>query len=243
MRKIQVLTRKEDIDPSKLTHCTAVVIDVLLATSTIAAALHHGIKEVIPVANGDEAIAVYESYRHEECLVAGELGGYPLEGFINPDPLELIQADLAGKSLILSTTNGTVAIKNASTAKRVYTSSFLNGAEVAKQVRKDQDDSSLVIICAGSMGNFSLEDFLGAGYLISELVKPDLENWTLSDSAHTAYLSYQSQAENILPSFQKSATGRLLTELGYSEAIRYATQPGILPVVPRLENSRLVHMT
>ncbi|MBP1931130.1 2-phosphosulfolactate phosphatase [Ammoniphilus resinae] len=239
MRKIQVLTRKEEIDPSKLTHCTAVVIDVLLATSTIAAALHHGIKEVFPVINGEEALAVYESFGHE-CIVAGELAGYPLEGFINPDPLELIQADFAGKSLILSTTNGTVAIKKASTAKRVYTSSIVNGAEVAKQIRNDPDDSSLVIICAGSMGNFSIEDFLGAGYLISELVKADLENWTLSDSARTAYLFYQSQNDNILPSFQKSATASLLKELGYSKAICYAAQPGILPVVPRLVDSRLI---
>ncbi|MFJ7308908.1 2-phosphosulfolactate phosphatase [Peribacillus frigoritolerans] len=241
MRKIHVLTRKEDIDPSKLTHCTAVIIDILLATTTIAATLYHGARELIPVMNQEEALELSVTLSDESYLLAGEKDGYPLAGFINPNPLELIKADLAGKTLILCTTNGTVAIKKSMTAKRVYTSSFPNGAEVAKQIRKDNDDSSVVIVCAGSKGNFSIEDFLGAGYLISELVRNGQQGWSLSDSAQAAVQLYQHQSQQIEQSLWNSATGTLLKNLGYSEVFPFVAKQGLLPVVPNLINDSIVN--
>lgn len=234
MRKIHVLTRKEEIDSFRLTNCTAVIIDVLLATTTIAATLYYGAREVIPVTSPEEAIELSVTLGNESYILAGEKDGYPIPGFTKPDPLELIKTDLTGKSLIFSTTNGTVAIGKSVSAKHVYTSSFLNGAEVARQISEDDDKGSVVIICAGSIGNFSIEDFLGAGYLITELVKDRLHDWSLSDSAHAAVQLFEHLSEQIEQCIASSATGILLKELGYADTITYAAQRGGLPVIPKL---------
>ncbi|WP_286884237.1 2-phosphosulfolactate phosphatase [Aneurinibacillus sp. UBA3580] len=241
MRKIHVLTRKEDINREKLTDCTAVVIDALLATSTIAAVLHHGAKEVIPVLNEQEALLACETLTEASYVLCGEKGGHTLEGFQNPDPVELLKRDLSDKSIVLSTTNGTVAVQKCSAAKSVYTSSMLNGPAVASHIKKEQDTSSVLIVCAGSDNRFSLEDFLSAGYLISELIKENNLSWKLTDSAKAAFQLYESQSHRITEVFKDTETGCLLAELGFSKAVTYAGQSGIIPIVPRWTNNRLVN--
>lgn len=240
MRKIHVLTRKEEVEPQRLTHCTVVIIDVLLATTTIAATLHHGAKEVIPVLNQQEAIKVKEQFADGTYILCGEKGGYTLEGFRNPDPIGLLKANLTNKSIILSTTNGTVAIQKCFGAKNIYTSSLLNGEAVANRIKKEQDDRSVLIVCAGSDNRFSMEDFLGAGYLISGLITENAELWQLTDSAKAALQLYKCQSRHIVEALAHSETGHLLAKLEYSEAIVYAAQPGMLPVVPRWVNHRLL---
>ncbi|WP_027416126.1 2-phosphosulfolactate phosphatase [Aneurinibacillus terranovensis] len=240
MQKIHVLTQKEEIDSNKITHCTVVIIDVLLATSTIAVCLHHGAKEVIPVFDEEEAFKVARSLPGDSYVLAGEKGGHTIEGFLNPDPISLLELNLTDKTLILCTTNGTVGIRKSMMAKTVYSSSFLNGSTVAKQIQKNRDDSSVLIVCAGSDNRFSMEDFLGAGYLISELLKENEQTWALSDSAEAAYQLYKYRVPYLQQDLQKSSTGILLTKLGYKEAIPYVAQSGLLPVVPCLVENNLV---
>lgn len=243
MRKIHVLTRKEEIDPAKIVDCTAVIIDVLLATTTIAATLCHGAKEVIPVMDYEEAYKIANTLSNDSFIFSGESGGYRMDGFLNPDPVELIQLNLTGKTMIFSTTNGTVAIKKSIHAKKVITSSLNNGKAVARKLIEEQDESTILIICGGSHSRFAIEDFLGAGYLISELLKNDISSWTLTDSARTAFQLYTSQANNIEKTIAQSETARFISTFGYKEAIWYAAQKGILDVVPVLEEGRLIVKT
>lgn len=240
MRKIHVLTRKEEIDPTKIVNCTAVIIDVLLATTTIAALLSHGAKEVIPVMDQMEAHEIAKSLPVDSYILSGESGGYKIDGFINPDPVELINMNLTGKTAIISTTNGTVAIKKSIHAKRILTSSLINGVAVSEKLIQDHDDSAILIICGGSHGRFAIEDFLGAGYLISELLKYDEKLWELTDSAKTAFHFYTSQSDRIEEALVQSETSRFISTFGYKEATCYAAQRGILQVVPVLEEGRLI---
>ncbi|WP_400163671.1 2-phosphosulfolactate phosphatase [Brevibacillus sp. TJ4] len=240
MRKIHVLTRKEEVDAQKIRHCTAVVIDVLLATSTIAAALYHRARDIIPVADQEEALQWARTLPDRSYVMAGEKGGHTLGGFLKPCPVTLLRGDLAGKSIIFSTTNGTVAIKKSMAAKTVYTSSLVNGSAVAKQIYRQADGSSIVIVCGGSHGRFASEDFLGAGYLITELVKETREAWSISDSAKVALQFYQQRAASLEQAIRESDTGRLLSTLGYDDAIRYVARAGCLDVVPRLVGHRLI---
>ncbi|UOF92358.1 2-phosphosulfolactate phosphatase [Fodinisporobacter ferrooxydans] len=240
MRKIHVITQKEAVQPHQIKTCTAVVTDVLLATSTIATLLHHGAKEVIPVADEKEGLKLASELAEETYMLCGEQDGHTLDGFLGTDPETLLAADIADKAIILSTTNGTVAIRKSMLAKTVYTASFLNGQAVAKDLQKSNDTSSILLVCSGSQGRFSIEDFLGAGYLISELVHENISAWTLTDSAKAAFRLYEHCADNLANVLRTSETGNLLRNLGYPDSIEYVTKVGALPIVPRLVENRLV---
>src|SRR3982751_3667302 len=108
--KVHVLTRKEELDSVRVAGKVVVVIDVLFATTTMVAALAHGALEVIPVL--DEAAARAEDARRGRgaCVLAGELYAETLPGFVHPAPLALIGHGIKDKTVIYSTTNGTVAM-------------------------------------------------------------------------------------------------------------------------------------
>ena len=110
MTKIHLLMKKEEIQAVKIADRNkyAVVLDVLLATTTIVSALKDGAKEVIPVLHSNEAMELAKGFQQGECVLAGELDAKPIDGFIYPSPT-LIGESIKGKTLILSTTNGTVA--------------------------------------------------------------------------------------------------------------------------------------
>ncbi|WP_286885274.1 2-phosphosulfolactate phosphatase [Aneurinibacillus sp. UBA3580] len=240
MRKIHVLTQKESLNPERLSGCTAVVIDVLYATSTIVTALHHGARAVIPVLHREDALQTAAAYRETEYLLCGESGGYTLDQFVNPDPLELATAGIHGKTIIFSSTNGTVALKKAATARTVYASSLLNGHAVADHIRRSSEEGSIVIICAGSNGRFALEDMLGAGYLIQELTHHNPDDWQLSDGAFAARELFASCADRLSDTLLQTETGRFLEKLGGAEGILHAAQAGTLPVVPLMHGGALM---
>ncbi len=110
--KLHVILQKEAIVPELIDKDkVAVVFDVLLATTTIATLLHHGAKKIIPVMDGEEALKVAASFEKSTTIIAGESEGLTIEGFV--DPLPTLLKDVAkGKTIILSTTNGTVAIRH-----------------------------------------------------------------------------------------------------------------------------------
>ncbi len=161
--------------PDVLHETTAIVFDVLRATSTIVTALASGYRRVYPVANAGTALAL----AHEHGFVpAGERRGDKIAGFPHGNsPLEFISGPNVGISndarkcnvLVLTTTNGIKAIRWAESAYKVFTGSLLNARAVAQAVLREGLDVSLV--CAGTGGRFSLEDTLGAGFVFMEIVQ------------------------------------------------------------------------
>jgi len=114
--KIHVLTKKEELDGVRVPGKVVVVLDILFATTTMVTALAHGATEVIPVL--DEAAARAESERYGDCVVAGELYAETIAGFAHPAPLALLKHGIRGKTVVYSTTNGTVAMTQAAGAAR-----------------------------------------------------------------------------------------------------------------------------
>lgn len=134
MGKIHLLLKKEELDQQKVKDNKIVIVfDILLATSTISSALEFGAKEVIPVLNGREAQKEVIGRQEGSYVLVGEYEGKTLDGFLSPNPLELRER-ISGKTVILSTTNGTVALKGASSAKTVYAASLVNNQAVASYV-------------------------------------------------------------------------------------------------------------
>jgi len=236
--KIHVLTRKEEIDTVRANGKIAIVLDVLFATSTIAAALAHGATEVVPAMNEAAARALGGQYREDETVLAGELMAVTLPGFAPPTPLALVAHGVKDKRVIYATTNGTVALKSVGGAEHVYAAALVNGAAVIDHVLANHRDRTLLIVCSGSMGNFNLEDFYGAGYLVDLLASRLGERADFSDAARAARALYGHAPPH--PSLADSRVGRMMRERGYGGEVEYAARLSVLDVVPRLDDGRLV---
>jgi 2-phosphosulfolactate phosphatase len=239
MPKLHVILKKEEIDEEKIADKVAVVLDVLLATSTITAGLYYGAKEVIPAVNEQEARDYAKGLAEENFCLVGEFNGKTIEGFLDPNPSAL-KDKVPGKSLILSTTNGTVAIQKAKNAKKLYAASFLNGKAVADKISSSHNETVL-IICSGSSNQFSLEDFYGAGYLLNCLHKANGGGvWELTDSSKAALYFYQSQAQRSTEILKASRVGKMLVEYGFEHELEFAASQDRLPIVPVVKGQSIV---
>jgi len=237
--KLHVILQKEAIVPELINQDkVAVVFDILLATTTIATLLHHEAKEVIPVMDGEEALKVARSFDKSATIIAGESEGLTIEGFVDPLPTSLKHV-AKGKTIILSTTNGTVAIRHVANAKRVFAASLINGRAVARKVALEHVDDSIILICAGTMKQFSLEDFYGAGYFIDELLRQN-ESWELTDSAKAALYLYRGNKESAASILKTSLTGQMLMQADLEEDILYSASRGMIEVVPEFENGKMI---
>jgi 2-phosphosulfolactate phosphatase len=238
MSKIHLLLKKEEINPQKINDNKVVVIfDILLATSTITTALQFGAKEVIPVLNGEEALKEAASRENGSYCLVGEFQGRTIDGFLSPNPWQL-RNSLQDKTVILSTTNGTVALKKCAVAKKVYAASILNGKAVANHLKTTLIDETIILVCSGSSGEFNVEDLYGAGYFINCLVNEAGEEWELTDSAFAAlnfYLAYKEVGKEIL---SQSRVGKMLIANGYKEEIEFISRESIFSIVPILKDCK-----
>lgn len=238
MGKLHLLFTKEELDETKIEGKIAVVFDVLLATSTITLGLHMGAKEVIPVLHGEEAKQVSSQLAPDSFLLVGEKEGIALEGFHDPISFRSNE-QVEGKTVILSTTNGTVAIRKAKSAKQVYMGCLLNGLAVARKLQREHQGETVVLVCSGSSGAFCLEDFYGAGYVITSLVSMGDGEWSLTDAAEAARLFYLGNAANSYHVLQTSSIGQMIQEQGFPEEIEAVSQRGVISLVPYLEGNHI----
>jgi 2-phosphosulfolactate phosphatase len=143
----------------------AVVIDVLRATSVMASALEAGAAQIITCREVAEARAIADQ-GSPRPLLCGERGCKPIDGFdLGNSPAEYVSARVQGKTLVLTTTNGTRAIDAAADAARMITASFLNFSAVIDQLR---GTPCVHLVCAGTEGEITAEDALLAGAILCE---------------------------------------------------------------------------
>lgn len=234
--KVHVLFRREDIDMVRLENKVAIVLDVLFATSTMIAALAHGARAVVPTL--DEAGAREAARRFDPggVVLSGELYAETIAGFVAPTPLELIEQGVRDKTLIYSTTNGTVALRQASPAAHVFAGALLNAGAIVRHIARHHPSSTILVICSGSMGNPNLEDTYGAGCFV-DLIARELGERDLSDAAHTARALYLGEdAESAL---LRGRVGQMMIARGRSDEVRYAARTSFLDVVPELVDGEL----
>lgn len=238
MRKIHVVTQKELIRQEELIDCIAVVIDVFLATSTIAFLLDKQYGAVYATKNVTQAQQLANQL-NDPPLLLGEINGDPVEGFLYPDS-SLIQEARQSQSAIISSTNGTVAIEQAKHAAALYTSSLINGHIVAEEISNLSTDSSIVIICSGNAGSFSSEDFIGAGQIVEYLTEH--HTYDLSDSAAVALDVYRASLSNQFKNLLHSRTAKLLMEKGYPNSINYVLDHvEAVSVLPMYQEGKIIN--
>jgi 2-phosphosulfolactate phosphatase len=237
MARIHVLTRKEELDGQRLPGKVVLVVDVLFATSAIAAALANGAAEVVPMTDGEAARAEAARRPAGSYVLAGELDAETLPGFAHPLPLSLSAEAVAGRSLILSTTNGSVAIHQSASASQVYAAALLNGEAVVRHLERTLAGETVLVVCAGSAGAVNLEDFYGAGHLVSLLARDGRGRHDLSDAALAAQALHD--RNDALECLSRSRIGRLMHDRGLEREVAFAAQKGRFDVVPLLRDGRM----
>ncbi len=213
-----------------------VIIDVFRATSTIASALQNGARCVIPV---DTVAKAVEMSKRVEGIAAGERDGKIAEGLEHGNsPLEYTREFIEGKTLVLTTTNGTrllhMALENG--ADTIITGSFPNLSSVCQYLISQK--KNVVLGCAGWKDRFNLEDTLFAGAVIHHVQ----EHFTIHcDSSLTAKLMYEQQ-QNDLHQFVPLLTHyhRLVERFGLIEDIRFCITADVANVLPIYRNGKLV---
>lgn len=215
-----------------------IVIDVLRATSTMVTALANGCQALIPVLTPEEALE--KRMEIPGALLGGERRAMRIEGFdLGNSPFDYAPEKVGGKRVIMTTTNGTRAIRAAAEAKAVWMASFLNLESIVEAVYRLKRRISLegiVIFCAGTEDRFDLPDTLCAGMLIDAL-DADLQ---LNDLGEAARILYQISKHNLLETIEQSDHGHRLLELGFKKDVIYCSTANILPIVPALVNGEVI---
>ena len=240
MQKTHVLLKKEELDTQRLDGKVVVVLDILFATSSIVTALAHGATEVIPALDGRAAQAAASNFAAGSYVLSGELNAHTLPGFVHPTPKALLAQGLAGRRLIYCTTNGTVALAKAQGAAHVYAAALLNGCAVVEHIVRHHPDSTILIVCSGSADNFNLEDFYGAGYLVSLLRRRSVDNpgdVDCSDAALAGELLHDHCDR--LGALRPAPAGRVMLARRLDAEVAFAAQESCYDVVPLLQDGAL----
>ena len=205
--KVQVFLTPMELDPAALPGATAVVVDVVRATTTIVEALANGARAIYPTRSTEEAVKLASSLGREDTLLCGERKGIKVEGFdLGNSPGEFTRDLVAGKRLVMSTTNGTGAFLDVQEAERVLALALTNLGAVAEAAR---DADHLVVVCAGRQGRFAADDALCAGHLLRRLG----EGHQLNDAAKAvSHLASVVAADGAF--LADTEAGRAITEIG-----------------------------
>ncbi len=207
-----------------------VIIDVLRATSTIATALYNGAKCVIPV---DSVSRCIELGRQIEGITAGERDGKIAEGLENGNsPFEYPREIIEGKTLVLTTTNGTRLLHMAleKGAKEIITGSFPNISSVCDHLTKM--NRNVILGCAAWKDKVNMEDALFAGAVISRV----REHFDINcDSSHIAEAMYEKGKKDLFGFIKKNKASHYhrLMKFDLEKDIRYcltADQANVLPI-------------
>lgn len=167
-RQLNVFSLPQDFEPDDLRGGIAVVIDVLRASTTIVTALANGARSVIPCRDVESARQIAAGYPPGEVLLGGERRGVRIEGFhLDNSPAAYSLERVLGKTIVFTTTNGTAALLRSRAADRVLIGSLVNRRAVVGVLAGDERPVHLV--CAGTDGQFTSEDFLAAGAIAAEL--------------------------------------------------------------------------
>ncbi|MFM8414200.1 MAG: 2-phosphosulfolactate phosphatase [Planctomycetota bacterium] len=218
----------------------AVVIDVLRASTTMATALAHGATAVVPCRSIDEARA---AARDSRALLGGERGGVRIAGFdLGNSPLEYTAERVAGRSIVITTTNGTAALAACSDAAEVLVGAVVNRSAVASAARRlaaARGSAAIHLVCAGTDGHVTDEDVLAAGAML-DMAGPDD---TLDAAAGAARDRFRTLAAagragletRIATAFRTCRGGENLIALGMEADLAAAAAIDSLTVVPRLD--------
>ncbi len=237
MSQARVYFTPSDIDLAVLKASVGVVIDVLRATTTIVTALANGARQIVPVSSVDKALALKAELAEISPLLCGERNGKKLPQFdLGNSPSEYTRGTVTGRTLIFASTNGSKTILASSKAKKLFIAGFVNLPFAVKSLANT--GKNIVIICAGKLDKFGLDDVICAGMMVQTLVSANYE--LVGDEALAASMLYTANKRDIEGALKKTSHGQYLASLGYEKDIEFASRVGIYKSLPRLEGRRIL---
>jgi 2-phosphosulfolactate phosphatase len=234
--KVDIIISADNIDESKIENKIAVVIDMFRATSVIVTALNNGCKEIIPYLTVEETLEHSKKLNREDYILGGERRAVKIDGFdLSNSPLEYTEELVKNKSVLMTTTNGTRTLTKSNCAKRILIAAMINAKAVAKKLLSINED--VVIINAGTSGNFSMDDYICGGYIINEMLNQN-KSLELTDIAKTANIIYEGNKDIL--SYVKEATHySVMKSLKLDNDIEYCTKKSIIDMVPEYKNKKI----
>ncbi len=211
-----------------------VMVDILRASTSICAAFENGVEAIIPVATIDEA----KAYKAKAYLVASEREGLVLDfADFGNSAFNFMTAAVKDKTIVYSTTNGTQAIELAKNAQGLVIGAFSNITAITQWL--SEQNSNIVILCAGWKNKFNLEDSIFAGALIEQLLK--FPNFKMDcDAAEAALDLWEIAKSNPLAYIQKAAHRSRLKKLNLDDILEFTFQFDTANVVPVLKEGVLI---
>jgi len=203
----------------------AIMVDVLRASTTMTVAMQN-FSRIIPVKSILEAQEIARKY---DAVLAGERRGAAIEGFDTGNSPPQI-SKISGNTLVITTSNGTRIMDKMKA--NVLVGSFVNAKAVAKRAI-DLAETHIEVVMAGVEGNFAIEDFLGAGEIISNLLNNELEEMALA-----SYLAIRDK-NMVDEAIKNSRSARKLGEIGLSDDVDFCLKRNIYDSVPVYANGSI----
>jgi 2-phosphosulfolactate phosphatase len=232
-----------EVTPGALNGAVVAVIDVLRASTSITVAIANGARAVIPFDGVDEVVDHAKQFERSDVRLAGERKMLPIPGFdLGNSPGQFNVDAVAGKTVLMTTTNGTNALLAAQGARDTVVAAYVNGSVVSALLRSAlRGNTPVAIVCAGQERHFSLEDAGCAGRYV-RMVTRRLSNITLNDAAQACVLIDQRYGDNIQELLLDTAHGRALRDSGFGDDIMLCASLDSYPVVPVYAERQIIRL-
>lgn len=234
MPKISVCLSPALLHLYDLESSIVVVIDIFRATSSMCYGIANGAKAIIPVLEMAECLA----YQDSGCLLAAERDGKIVAGFdFGNSPFSYTKEKVYGKTIVLTTTNGTKAIQLSKKARQVLIGSFLNLSALAQYLSSVPED--ILLVCAGWKDDPNLEDTSFAGALTEKLQRTHQKE---GDASHMAEQLYLANKNRLYSYLSQSDHGQRMLKLLLEKDIHFCLQEDIVADIPVLLGDSLVKL-
>jgi len=219
------------------------IVDVLRASTTVATALGNGAKTVMPLEGADDVIFRSKEFHRSAVVLAGEQKMQPITGFdLGNSPQDFTRKAVEGKTILITTTNGTRALLGVQGARDIVIASYVNFTAVLAMMKvAASSNTDIAIICAGEEGGFTLEDAACAGRYVRALPKR-AETMHLNDAASASVLIEKKYGENIAKLFKESTHGQALQAAGFGDDLAAAAKVDAYPVVPIYQERQITKL-
>jgi len=220
----------------KVDEYITVIVDIFRATSSICYGIENGADAIIPVAEVEECIAYRDKETH--FLLAAERNGEVVAGFdFGNSPFSYTKEKVGGKTVVLTTTNGTNALHLSRSAKKIVIGSFLNLTSLCNWLKTQNEN--VLLVCAGWKNNFNLEDTLFSGAVVDQLKSGDFKT---DDAAIASNDLYQLAKNDLNAYLEKTSHSERLKKLGIEADIAFCLSVDITTAIPILHGQRLVKL-
>jgi 2-phosphosulfolactate phosphatase len=238
--RIDVVFGPPTVTPALITGRVVAVIDVLRASTSIAIALGNGARNVVPLESADEVITRAKQFDRGEVRLAGERKMLIVPGFdLGNSPRDFTREAVEGKTVLLTTTNGTAAMLGLQGARDVVVASYVNLEAVSVLMRTaSRAGTDVTLICAGRDKLFSLEDAACAGRYVRTITKR-LTKVELGDGAFASTVIDRKYGDRLDQLFADSEAGQALADAGFAADLESCAAVDSCPVIPILQDRQI----